>query len=46
VRARRADRGLGDAGFLPSAAPMNVRKRATDELMASLPGPSGQPPDR
>jgi hypothetical protein len=36
----------GDSGFLPSAAPMNVRKRATDELMASLPGPSGQPPDR
>jgi hypothetical protein len=45
VRARRAGRGLGDAGFMPPAAPMKARKRAIGELMASLPGPAGEPPD-
>ena len=43
VRARRADRGLGDAGFMPSAAPMTARKRAVGELMTSPPGPAGEP---
>jgi hypothetical protein len=42
----RVGRALGDAGFMPSAAQMKVRKRAIDELMASLPGSAGQPPDR
>lgn len=30
---------------MPPAAPVTVRKRATGELMASLPGLAGQPPD-
>jgi hypothetical protein len=48
VRGRRAGRGRGDAGFMPSAAQMKqmkVRQRAIDELMASPPGPTGTPPD-
>jgi hypothetical protein len=46
VRARRAGHGLRNAGFVPPGAQMKVRKRAIDELMASLPGTAAEPPGR
>lgn len=46
VRARRAGHGLRNAGFVPPGAQMKVRRRAIDELMASLPGTAAEQPGR